>query len=151
MGAEKCTGHAARLPPEEVLALPFVEWCGWLDLNQESDRQRFSEVLSRAGAQILLSRSDLTPLVIPEAASYGKATMATAVGGIPEMIRDGETGWLFDPKASAEGIGDRIASIFQCPGKLVQTGASARQFCAENWSWEATSSCCVAEMEGSFV
>jgi glycosyltransferase involved in cell wall biosynthesis len=124
-------------PPAEVLALPFVEWCGWLNLQQELDRQRFAAVLSRAGTQILLSRSDLTPLVIPEAASYGKATMATAVGGIPEMIRDGETGWLFDSEASAGEIGECIAQIFKEPSRLERAGTAAKQFCAEEWSWEA--------------
>lgn len=124
-------------PPADVLALPFVEWCGWLNLRQDTDRQRFSEILSRAGAQILLSRTDLTPLVIPEAASYGKATIAAAVGGIPEMIRDGETGWLIRPEEAAADIGERIAEIFKDPIKLAQAGAAARIFCSNHWSWSA--------------
>jgi glycosyltransferase involved in cell wall biosynthesis len=151
LGADVRLQLIGARPPEEVLALPFVEWCGWLDLNQETDRQRFAEVLSRAGAQILLSRSDLTPLVIPEAASYGKATMATAVGGIPEMIRDGETGWLFQPAATAQEIGGRIAEILGEPSRLELAGLAAREFCENNWSWEATSKCCVEEMEGLLV
>jgi glycosyltransferase involved in cell wall biosynthesis len=123
-------------PPPDILALPFVEWCGWLDLRQDAARRRFAEVLSRASAQILLSRSDLTPLVIPEAASYGKATFAAAVGGIPEMIRDGETGWLFRPEISPTEIGGRIAEIFKEPGKLEYVGNAAKKFCDENWSWD---------------
>lgn len=124
-------------PPSDVLGLPFVEWCGWLDLQQEANRRRFAEVLSHAGAQILLSRSDLTPLVIPEAALYSKATVATAVGGIPEMIRDQETGWLVRPQASAPEIGDCIADIFNSPGILAQAGAGAKEVCSEHWSWNA--------------
>jgi glycosyltransferase involved in cell wall biosynthesis len=123
-------------PPPDVLALPYVEWCGWLDLRQDKDRRRFAAVLSRAGAQILLSRSDLTPLVISEAASYGKATIAAAVGGIPEMIRDGETGWLLQPDASAAEIGGRIAEIFQDSATLAHAGAAAKNYCAKNWSWK---------------
>lgn len=151
LGVDVCLQVIGARPPEAVLDLPFVEWCGWLDVNQAADRQRFSEVLSRAGAQILLSRSDLTPLAIPEAASYGKGTMATAVGGISEMIRDGETGWLFPPAATAEEIGGRIAEILGEPGRVERAGLAARQFCERNWSWEAMSKCCVEEMEGSLV
>jgi glycosyltransferase involved in cell wall biosynthesis len=136
LGVEVGLKFIGAKPPPDVLALPFVEWCGWLDLQQDADRRRFAEVLSRAGAQILLSRSDLTPLVIPEAASYGKATMAAAVGGIPEMIRDGETGWLIRPEAAPAEIGERIAEIFKEPAKLAQTGTAAKNFCTENWSWE---------------
>lgn len=133
-------------PPPEILALPFVEWCGWLDLQEDSDRQCFAELLSRAGAQILLSRSDLTPLVIPETASYGKATLASAVGGIPEMIRDGETGWLVPPEATTVEIGRRIADIFKEPNLLARTGAAAKSFCSEHWSWEAVASRCLPSL-----
>jgi glycosyltransferase involved in cell wall biosynthesis len=141
LGADVDLKFIGAKPPPEVLSLPYVEWCGWLDLQQDTDRRRFAEVLSRAGAQILLSRSDLTPLVIPEAASYGKATFATAVGGIPEMIKDGETGWLVRSEATPTEIGNRIADIFKAPGNLKRTGAAAKRFCAENWSWEAVGNC----------
>jgi glycosyltransferase involved in cell wall biosynthesis len=137
LGVEVSIKFIGAKPPPDVLALPFVEWCDWLNLQQDSDRRTFAEVLSLAGAQILLSRSDLTPLVIPEAASYGKATLATAVGGIPEMIRDGETGWLVPPEATTVEIGRRIADIFKEPNVLARTGAAAKQFCAGHWSWEA--------------
>jgi glycosyltransferase involved in cell wall biosynthesis len=134
-------------PPEDVLTLPYVEWCGWLNLGRESDRQRFAGVLSGAGAQILLSRSDLTPLVIPEMANYGKATIAAAVGGIPEMIREGETGWLVNPGATRADIGARIAQIFKKPGELARIGAAAGAYFHEEWSWEATAGRCLAEVK----
>jgi glycosyltransferase involved in cell wall biosynthesis len=146
LGVEVGIKFIGAKPPQDILALPFVEWCGWLDLQKNADRQKFAEVLSRAGAQILLSRSDLTPLVIPEAASYGKATFAAAVGGIPEMIRDGETGWLFHPDASSTEIGRAIAEIFKEPAKLIQAGVAAKKFCAEHWSWETVAKTAVREI-----
>jgi glycosyltransferase involved in cell wall biosynthesis len=146
LGVELGLKFIGAQPPADVLALPFVEWCGWLDLRQDADRRRFAEVLSRAGAQILLSRSDLTPLVIPEAASYGKATLATAVGGIPEMIRDGETGWLISPDALPDEIGIRIAQIFNAPRNLAICGDAAKQFCAASWSWKAVSEAAISSL-----
>ncbi len=133
-------------PPAEVLALPFVEWCGWLNPQQEPDRTRFAEILSRAGAQILLSRSDLTPLVIPEVASYAKATVATAVGGIPEMIQPGKTGWLVDAKQGPEVIGRQIADIFKTRNLLAEAGARAKIHCAKHWSWPAVGELCISSM-----
>jgi glycosyltransferase involved in cell wall biosynthesis len=130
-------------PPGDVLALPFVEWCGWLDPQLNADRHRFAQVLSIAGAHILLSRSDLTPLVIPEAASYSKATIATAVGGIPEMIRDGETGWLLRPESTPAEVGECLAQLFNNPSRLAQAGKNARSFCATNWSWDKIGDLCL--------
>lgn len=136
-GADILIKFIGAKPPADVLAQSFVEWCGWLDLQQEADSRRFAQVLSRAGAQILSSRNDLTPLVIPEAAIYSKATIASAVGGIPEMIRDNETGWLLRPEATPAEIGECIAQIFNTHARLVQTGTAAKMFCAEHWSWAA--------------
>lgn len=134
-------------PPDDVLDLPFVEWCGWLNLTDDADRRRFASILSQAGALILLSRTDLTPLVIPEAACFSKATIATDVGGIPEMIKDGQTGWLIRPSESSPAqIGERLAAIFREPDKLAKAGAAAASFCAENWSWKATANHCISNM-----
>jgi glycosyltransferase involved in cell wall biosynthesis len=145
-GADVNLKFIGAKPPEEVLGLPFVEWCGWLNPQKEPDRTRFAEILSRAGTQILLSRSDLTPLVIPEAASYSKATLATAVGGIPEMIQPGKTGWLTASKNDPEVIGRQIADIFKTPNLVAETGARAKDHCARHWSWEAVGGVCTSNM-----
>jgi glycosyltransferase involved in cell wall biosynthesis len=146
LGADIAIKFIGAKPPVDILALPFVEWCGWLNMQDESDRGRFAEVMSKAGAQILLSRHDLTPLAIAEAAVYAKATIATTVGGIPEMIRDGETGWLIRPEAKPPEIGELIAKIFKEQNLLVRNGDEARSFCAERWSWQAVGEHCVATM-----
>ena len=94
--------------------------------------------MSRAGAQILLSRHDLTPLAIAEAAVYAKATIATMVGGIPEMILDGKTGWLIRPEAKPAEIGEIIAKIFKEQNSLVRNGGEARSDSVpEQWNWQA--------------
>lgn len=149
LGAEIQLKFIGAEPPASALANSFVEWCGWLDMKKDADRSRFAEILSRAGAQILLSRSDLTPLAISEAAGYGKATFATSVGGIPEMIRDNESGWLIDPVKPAAEIGRQLANIFLKSGELERAGAGARKFCDENWSWPAVADKCISGMVGS--
>jgi glycosyltransferase involved in cell wall biosynthesis len=136
-------------PPSDVLELPFVEWCGWLDMRKESDRSRFAGVMSGAGAQILLSRHDLTPLAIAEASVYSKATIATAVGGIPEMIRDEQTGWLIAPEAKAKDIGERLAGLFQEPAVFARAGAAAFNFYATGWNWETVATRCITSMQAS--
>jgi glycosyltransferase involved in cell wall biosynthesis len=115
-------------------------------MKREADRARFAEILSRAGAQILLSRSDLTPLVIPEAATYSRATIATAVGGIPEMIKDSETEWLVPCNATAPEIGERLAEILGQFWKLVEAGNAAKEFCRQHWSWETEAKKSVSTM-----
>lgn len=55
------------------------------------------------GIDVLVLNSLQEPfgLVLVEAVSSGTAVLAANVGGIPEIVTDGETGWLVDPKNAA--------------------------------------------------
>ena len=56
-----------------------------------------ARLLSNADAFILPSYVEGQPVSIIEAMSYGLPILSTKVGGIPEMVSDGENGFLFDP------------------------------------------------------
>ncbi len=67
------------------------------------------------GALDLLALPSLTeglPNVILEAFAYKTPVVATAVGGVPELVQDGETGWLVpprNPQALAQAIVDALS------------------------------------------
>jgi glycosyltransferase involved in cell wall biosynthesis len=44
---------------------------------------------------VLTSRSEGIPLVLMEAMARGKTVLAPAITGIPELVKDGETGFLY--------------------------------------------------------
>jgi glycosyltransferase involved in cell wall biosynthesis len=56
-------------------------------------------------------------IVIPEAFSYGKAVIATSVGGIPEVVKDGETGILIPP-GDVEVLAQTISRVARSPEKI---------------------------------
>jgi glycosyltransferase involved in cell wall biosynthesis len=43
---------------------------------------------------VLPSLTEGLPNVVLEAFAYKTPVVATAVGGVPELVKDGETGWL---------------------------------------------------------
>jgi glycosyltransferase involved in cell wall biosynthesis len=141
VAAARSRGIAVRLkfigdkPPRDILNADFVEYAGWLDLDREPDRDRFRTELSCCLALMLPSRADLTPHVIPEASLYSKATIAAAVGGIPEMIRDGETGLLFSPEEGPEQVAERLGRFFRDRSRLREMGSAAHQWYQESWNW----------------
>jgi O-antigen biosynthesis protein len=53
-------------------------------------------VLASCDILIVPSRDEVTPMVILEAMAMAKPVIAAGVGGIPEMITDGKTGFLFN-------------------------------------------------------
>ncbi len=82
---------------------------------------------------IMPSRSETLGLVILEAMSSGLPVVAARAGGIPEMIQDGVSGFLFDDEAEA------IAAIHQLlaePTFRESIGHAARAQ-AEHFGWRA--------------
>ena len=62
---------------------------------------------------VLSSREEGIPNALLEAMAAGRPCVATAVGGTPEVLRDGETGWLVppaDPAALAEALARRAGA-----------------------------------------
>jgi glycosyltransferase involved in cell wall biosynthesis len=70
-----------------------------------------------ASAQLSVSPSiwqDNSPVVIYENQQMGTPTVGTNAGGIPELIRDGETGYLFE-MGDADGLAARVIGHFARP------------------------------------
>lgn len=70
------------------------------------------------------TKADNFPTVILEALACGTPVVATAVGGIPEQIRDGETGFLV-PAGDAQAMADKLQYLMSEPALLQQMGARA--------------------------
>lgn len=74
-----------------------------------NDDPQLVNAIHAADAFVLPSVHEPFGIVILEAWSAGKAVIASAVGGLKALIRDGETGLLFDP--GAEGAPDRLCQL----------------------------------------
>lgn len=66
------------------------------------------------------------PMTILEAYGYGKPLIGADIGGIPEMIVDGETGFLFPP-GDAEALRQKIDHLWSQPTLSRDMGKRARQ------------------------
>lgn len=85
------------------------------------------------------SRFDAFPTALLEAMSARVPVVATAVGGIPEIVRDGETGTLIDPEAGGTEIADALAPLLDDPSLRDRLGAAGRaryeaEFTAADWA-----------------
>lgn len=70
------------------------------------------------------------PLVIMEAFAYGKPVVAARIGGIPEQVRDGFNGLLFEPGNVSE-LRERIQYLFSKPHEIARMGRNARKTAEE--------------------
>jgi len=60
------------------------------------------------------------------AMAYGCAVVASRVGGLPEVVEEGRTGWLV-PAESPRDLADAIAAAASDRARLNQFGANARE------------------------
>jgi len=86
--------------------------------------------LPRAGALLYLTRSEGLGSGILLAMAYGVAVVASNVGGIPEIIRDGENGLLVENDANAVAMALRRLS----PELRVSLGRAARATVMERFT-----------------
>ncbi len=74
------------------------------------------EILRSSDVIVISSRSENSPNIIPEAQLNGVVVIASSVGGIPELIEDGETGFLAE--CSPEGIASALKRYESCQNKV---------------------------------
>ncbi|HEY3434326.1 MAG TPA: glycosyltransferase family 4 protein [Solirubrobacterales bacterium] len=89
-------------------------------------------------ADVLVCASDIesAPRTVLEAMAWETPVLATRVFGLPELISDGETGWLCEPRdlpALAAGL-ERVLSL--SPEERRRVGAAGRPLVAERHSLE---------------
>jgi len=106
------------------------EWLGALDYP---DKVR--EFLSEIDVYALVSGIDMSPLTLQEAQLMKKPVVATNVGGVPELMKDGKTGFLVK-KGNPEEIIEKLNILFNDSEKALEMGEFGRKFIEDNFSWE---------------
>lgn len=94
-------------------------------------------VLHAADVLVLPSRSEQQPAVVIEAALCGLPVVATAVGGLPDLVDDGVTGILVPPGDRAV-LGAWIAELLEDPARRQAMGVAGRAAALERFTFEAT-------------
>lgn len=84
---------------------------------------------------LMTSLSEAFPLTIVEAAACGAPAVSTAVGGVPDIIRDGETGFLAPPEDKAT-LTQRLLQLCTDESLRVRMGFQARQRVLREFSQE---------------
>ncbi|HJR71750.1 MAG TPA: glycosyltransferase [Gammaproteobacteria bacterium] len=89
-----------------------------------------------AGARAIVVPSEWyenAPLTVLEAGALGKPVIASAIGGLPELVVEGETGWTFAP-GSVEALAERLRAVADLADTGVErAGRAARRHVAEEF------------------
>jgi alpha-maltose-1-phosphate synthase len=111
------------------------------------------QLISHASVFVCPSIYEPFGLINIEAMACGAPVVASAVGGIPEIVEDGKTGFLVplepsgdafgtpaDPAAFAEAIAARVNLLLASPDLAREYGAAGRQKALREFTWGAVAS-----------
>jgi glycosyltransferase involved in cell wall biosynthesis len=98
-------------------------------------REDVPELLSRAQCFLLTSDYEGCPYSVLEAMAAGVPVVSTRVGGLAELVSDGETGLLADPGSPAS-VAEALGRILDDPGRASALGEAGRRRVRERFSRE---------------
>ena len=104
----------------------------WCSHPGPVDRAGLKDWLRKAGLLILPSTEDNCPMVVLEAMAAGVPVAASNIGGIPDLIDDGRTGFLFDP-LDAGSICQAILKWAENPSETAALANTAKREALERF------------------
>ena len=98
-------------------------------------RTDIPDILGACDVFVLSSSWEGNPLAVMEAMAAGKAVIATAVGGVPELVVDSATGFLVPP-GDAPALGEAMSVLLHDASRRREMGRAAakraeEQFCVK--------------------
>jgi glycosyltransferase involved in cell wall biosynthesis len=97
-------------PPGDLPA--FAKVHGFLSKQDPNGQKTLLALLQKAHFLLLPSKAEAYGLAVVEAASLGVPCLTSAVGGLPEVIRQGVSGFSLHPDALADQYAALILSTF---------------------------------------
>lgn len=121
--------------PESPYGRDFLEllrtrpWCEHIGFVS---RDELREYLSRAALLVLPSLEDNCPMAVLEAAAAGVPVVAANVGGVPDLIEDGKTGFLCNP-SDAESMRGAVEKALTNFAGIREIAAEAKRIARERF------------------
>lgn len=118
-------------PPKPETDLPGgVQWFGRVE-----DRAELRSLYNQASVFVMPSLFEPWGLVFAEAMGMGLPCIGVEIGATPEVIIDGETGFLV-PSNEAKPIADTLIRLFENPRLAQQLGHQAHAMVGQKYSWD---------------
>jgi glycosyltransferase involved in cell wall biosynthesis len=126
-------GRGEDLAPNRVL----IEANDCFELHEEFvSRARLHDFFERAQLVVLPYTDATQSGVAAMAMGFGRPVVATRVGSIPEMVRDGETGVLVPPRDAA-ALADAVGALLTDPVRYARLTASIAAACSTELGWDS--------------
>jgi starch synthase len=114
--------------------IPRLEHVTWIE--EMLPKPEVIQLLTHATVFVCPSIYEPMGIVNLEAMACETAVVASRVGGIPEVVAEGETGFLVEP-GNAEELAARVNELLADPKLATRFGKAGRKRAVEHFSWHA--------------
>lgn len=108
---------------------------GAVEFHGAKDQTALPDYYAAAAAVLVPSDYESFGMVALEAMASGTPVIASEVGGLAFLVRDGETGYLV-PARDPEALADRITWLLRDPDKLARMRTAAAEL-ARRYTWSS--------------
>ena len=125
-------GGAGESAPYDREFLSLVKARPWCVYAGSASRQDLKSLLRQATMLALPSLEDNCPMTVLEAMAAGVPVVAARVGGLPDLIEEGKTGFFCDP-LDAANMAAAIEKVLVNPSAAVEVARRANQHAQERF------------------
>jgi glycosyltransferase involved in cell wall biosynthesis len=116
---------------ERMRVIPF------LDKNDERQNKEIENLYAMSDFLLVPTRCDAFGHVFCEASAFGLPSITTNTGGVPEVIRNGENGYVLPYNARGSEYAQMIAEIYQDDQRYTALVQSSRAAFESRLNWDA--------------
>lgn len=122
--------------PPGGLTHPRMTVIPFLDKNDERQARELEMLYASTTFFILPTRADCTPFVFGEAAAFGLPVITSDTGGVADVVRDGENGYVLPFEARGETFATLIADLYRDEQRYLRLVQSSRAAYDERLNWD---------------
>jgi len=124
-----------KLALSSKLTSEYIEFTGWIDRKKIAGYYSKADIFVGPSIESDTGWKEALGVVFLEASAAGLPIIATRTGGIIDIIKDGETGFLVEQRSASE-ISNKLIEL-QNPELRKRLGKNAQSYVNKNFSWES--------------
>lgn len=124
------------MPPKNR-SHPDMKIIPYLDKNDPLQYEKLAQLYQEVDFLLLPTRNECFGIVFCEANAFGLPAITTCTGGVPEVVRNGENGFVLPLHARGDAYALLIASLYRDEAQYAQLVLSSRAAYDERLNWDS--------------
>jgi glycosyltransferase involved in cell wall biosynthesis len=124
------------IPPSDV-SHPSIRVIPYLNKHDPEQRAELDALYLSSDFLLLPTRNECYGIAFCEASAFGLPAVTTHTGGVPEIVRDGETGFVLPLSARGEAYAAVIARAYGDEARYAELVSASRSAFEDRLNWDA--------------